>query len=193
MYDLLVSDGVVLGKYGAGEANTVLAVLTREAGLLRASARSSRTEVSKLRYGLQTLQRGRFSFVRGKREWKLVGVDTISHELLSSFAKNRQAAGRIAKLFLRLVQGEEPVPALYPDFLDGLTALAKAASSAEVESIECILVLRTLAHLGYLAHTPELAPFIEGDFLSAELSQMVARSRSLLFRTINQSLEATGL
>ena len=193
MYELVVSNGIVLGKRPVGEANVLLSVLTPSYGLLRVMAKSSRLEESKLRYGLEVFTQGRFSFVRGRYEWKLVGVENVSRTLVSPLYKNRTTAGRVTKLLLRLIQGEEAAPVLYPDFIYGLTSLVHAHTTAEVESIECVLVLRILFHLGYLAHTPEVAPFIKGDFLSAELSSMVVRSRALLFQTINTSLKATGL
>ncbi|HVZ76226.1 MAG TPA: recombination protein O N-terminal domain-containing protein, partial [Candidatus Paceibacterota bacterium] len=53
MHALFVTEGIVLGKRGVGEANMFLAILTREQGLLKASARSARREQSKLRYALE--------------------------------------------------------------------------------------------------------------------------------------------
>ena len=72
MAKLIVTEGIVLGKRGAGEANTVVIILTETLGLLRAAARSARRERSKLRYGLEPFTIARFSFVRGKNEWKLI-------------------------------------------------------------------------------------------------------------------------
>jgi len=193
MHSIVSTDGLVLAKRGAGEANTLVAILTKDLGLVRASARSARVEQSKLRYGLETLTHGKFSLVRGRYEWKLVGTQDLSRSYLGATAARRRAAGRIARLLLRLIHGEEPVEALYDTVAQGLECLARAATDADAESIECVLVLRVLAHLGYLPHTPQLAPFIEADFFSMELTAAVTRSRNLLIRTINESLSATGL
>jgi len=76
---------------------------------------------------------------------------------------------------------------------EGFAALSRAMTEQEVKSIESVLVLRVLAHLGYLPRTPELLPFIEADFFSLELTAEVERSRTLLMRAINESLSATGL
>ena len=196
MHKIVATEGLVLQKRASGEANTTVALFTRELGLIRASARSARVEKSKLRYGLETLTRGRFSLVRGRYEWKLTGAEGASRELFVGTAR-RASLARIAKLLLRLIHGEEPVPELYALVIDGLGHLARAENQKDADSIECVLVLRILASLGYLPATPELAPFIEGSladgFFSLELSAEVARSRSLLIRTINESLLATGL
>jgi DNA repair protein RecO len=193
MHVIHVSEGVVLGKRGVGEANALVYVLTKNLGLVRAQARSSRVEESKLRYGLEPLTVARFSFVRGKREWRLVGVEDASHEAVGKSLKQRQAAGRVAKLLLRLVQGEETLPALYDAVLNGLMHMANAASDADAQAIETVLVLRILAQLGYLPRTPELQPFISDQLFSIELAAAAAERRSLLIRAINESLQHTGL
>lgn len=193
MYRLFISDGIVLGKRGFGEANIFAAILTKEFGLLRATARSARVEHSKLRYGLEPLTRAHFSFVRGKHEWKLTGVQDTERSLLNNIKEARAAGGRIAKLLTRLIQGEESVAALFTTVDEGFAVLSRTISVQGIQSIESLLVLRILAHLGYLPHTSELAPFLEADFSSVELSMQVERSRSLLVRAINDSLAATGL
>jgi len=199
MHKIFVTSGLVLAKRGAGEANTSVALFTEELGLIRASARSARLSKSKLRYGLETLTQARFSLVRGRYEWKLTGVEAPSRALLvlsdsdTALTERRASLARITKLLLRLIHGEEPVPEFYALVLSGLAHLARAETQKDAESIECVLVLRILASLGYLPATPELAPFIERDFFSLELSAEVERSRKLLIRTINESLTATGL
>jgi len=192
MHKVFVTEGVVLGKRGVGEAHTLVSILTYELGLIRGKATSARAEASKLRYGLETLSVGRYAMVRGKAEWKLTGVENISHELAQGGNDRRVRSGKIAKLLLRLIHGEERVPALYKTVVEGLGAIARAATVEDAEAIETVLVLRVLAHLGYLPHVPALAQFIEGEY-SVELSAEALKSRSLLVRAINESLIATGL
>jgi recombinational DNA repair protein (RecF pathway) len=156
-------------------------------GLLRASARAARRENSKLRYGLEMLTQARFSLIRGVYEWKITGTQDVSHLCVPTTALERQAAGRVARLVLRLVRGEEPNLALYTTLEEGLKALARGAD------VEVVLVLRILRHLGYLPDTQELRPFIEKDFFSIELAGEIAASRKQLIKTINESLGATEL
>lgn len=184
MYHVHVTNGIVLRKRGVGEANTLVYILTEELGLVRASARSTRVEGSKLRYGLETLTHARYSFVKGKHEWRLVSVEKIER------IKPTPAIGRVTQLLLRLVQGQEPSQKLFLDVVEGFNALASAPEFAD--STEAVLVLRILSHLGYLPHTEALSQFVESDF-SIELASKALESRSLLIKTINASLEATGL
>jgi len=193
MHRILVTDGIVLSKRTLGEAHTLVSVLTEGHGLLRAKATSTRAEASKLRYGTELMTRARFSFVQGKYEWKLTGVERISREFTSPLSRNRVAAGRIAKLLLRLIRGEEQGGELFATVAEGLSLLSRAENENASASIECVLVLRILSHLGYLPHTPALAPFVEKDFSSAELALEAQASRAFLIRTINESLMQTGL
>lgn len=192
MHKVLTSEGIVLGKRGVGEANTLVAILSPGMGLVRASARSARREVSKLRYGLEPLTLARYSLVRGKSEWKLVGVEHVSRECAPPSAMGLTRAGKVSRLLLRLIQGEEHIPEIFATVTEGFRTLARVEDS-EAEAVECVLVLRILAHLGYLPQTAELAPFINEDFFSLELSSLVKKSRNTLIRTINESLNATGL
>lgn len=187
MYRLYVSEGVVLGKRLLGESNVLVTILTKDLGLVHAKAQSARKEESKLRYGLEALTQAKFSFVRGKHEWKLTGVEHVSHGFIAPEAARRQSTGRVARLLLRLIHGEEQNTALYTTVVEGLEALTRGVD------VEAVLVLRILTHLGYLPQTPELEPFIKKDFFSIELSQEVAASRAFLIRSINDSLHATGL
>jgi DNA repair protein RecO len=193
MYEVRVCEGVVLRKYGVGEANTLVSILTPDLGLVRATARSARVEHSKLRYGLEPLTRARYSFVRGKNEWKLTGVEHVSRSCAPKNTAQAQQAGRVATLLMRLIPGEEVAPALFTSVVEGLEALARAPDLRAAQSVESVLVLKILYHLGYLPHTPELTGFIDADFFSLELAEEAARSRRLLMRAINESLSATGL
>ena len=195
MHKIHITEGIVLGKRGVGEANTAVALLTQELGLIRASARSARFEKSKLRYGLEPLTRARFSLVRGKYEWKLTGVTEqqklFPHSAGLSFGK--PAVARVTRLMLRLIQGEEPVPVMYKTVNEGFGFLVDAQRAADAEAIECILVLRILSSLGYLPQRPELMPFTSDALFSLELTAQAAKSRVLLVKAINESLGATGL
>lgn len=193
MYRKFGTEGLVLQKRGIGEANVSVVLLTRELGLVRATARSARTERSKLRYGFEPMTLGTFSLVRGKHEWRLVGVERTDRTLLACAGSRRLSLGRIARLLLRLIQGEEVNKLLFKDVIDGFVSLAQAESEQDAASIECIVVLRILSRLGYLSQTKEVAQFLEGDFSLLQLAAQAAFSRAQLVRLINDSLSATGL
>jgi DNA repair protein RecO len=192
MHDIVTTEGLVLAKRTAGEANTRIVLLTQNLGVVRASARSARLERSKLRYGLETLTHGRFALVRGKYDWKLTGTQELTRSFLSEHLKGRRASGRVVRLLLRLIQGEGDVQALYDIAARGLEYLARAPEE-DVDHIECVLVLRILAELGYVEQGSRIQPFISSSEFTPELLAQARASRPVLVRAINESLSATGL
>jgi DNA repair protein RecO len=193
MYKKISTEGLILSKRGVGEGDTAVLVLTKDLGLLRAAARSARREHSKLRYGLEPLTHARFSFVQGKRGWRLIGVDRPDLSLLKTSNARRGALGRIVRLLLRLIHGEEQNVHLYKNVTEGFALLIDAMSDADAAGIECVLVLRILSSLGYLSHTSEITHFLESDLHSLELAMQAAQHRATLVRLINDSLQASGL
>lgn len=191
MHEKHITEGLVLAKRGVGEANTVVMIFTQELGLVRARAQSARKEASKLRYGLEPLTTARYTFVRGKAEWRLTGVDEVSREFINTTLEQRKRLGQVSRLLLRLVLGAEHTPELYKTVRGGFATLAHTSENAD--AVECVLVLRILAHLGYLPELPSLAPFVEDDAYSPELASQALASRKLLIKLINDSLQATGL
>ena len=193
MHDVISTRGIVLGKRTAGEANILLSLLTEDLGVVRASARSARLERSKLRYGLETLTFGRFSLVRGKHEWKMTGTHDLSRPFLRAGTAQRKTAGRIGRLLLRLIQGEEPVRDLFAVISEGLSYIAQEVDPDHLPYIEAVLVLRILAQLGYVQGGKGLDVFLDTNTFSEPLIEEAKKSRPSLIRTINASLAETGL
>ena len=129
--------------------------------------------------------------MRGKAEWRLTGVDEVSREFLGTTPAQSKRLGQVSRLLMRLVLGAEHTPELYKTVCGGFESLAHTEENAD--SVECVLVLRILAHLGYIPELPALAPFVEDDKFSPELALQAAASRKLLIKLINDSLQATGL
>lgn len=190
MHKIQVTHGLVLRKRGVGESNTQVALLTEELGLLYASARSARKEVSKLRYGLETLTTARYSLLRGRNEWKLVGVESV--ERLGAEPSRARQQASVARLLLRLVRGEEQSLELYTLALEGLRALGNTSSDEDAEALECILVLQLLAALGYVPQTLDSAWCITNGYTQESIARAREERRTLV-RIINESLRVSGL
>lgn len=188
MHEIVVTEGLVLGKRFVREADALIQIFT-PAGLLRARATGARKEASKLRYGLEPLTAARYSLVRGRHEWRLVGVEGVARRHIAGTPPQRAAMARVARLLTRLIHGQEASAELFKTVTDGFDALG---ASAAPDSVEVVLVLRILSQLGYLPHTEALAPFIEGEF-GIDIAAKALEARALLIRTINESLQATGL
>ncbi len=193
MYEVTTTDAVVLKKYNVGETNTLITLLSRDLGLLQAAARSTRVQQSKLRYRIEPFTKARFSLVRGKVQWRLTGIEDVQTSFLSATPAQYLAAGRISTLLMRLIQGqEEKVTQLYGAVEEGFASIFQSPRE-DLGTIECVLVLRVLARLGYVPHAKELEPFVEHNLFPQDLTLEAMRLRPLLIRTINESLKVSGL
>ena len=146
------------------EADRIYTIMTRNLGLVRATAIGVRKESSKLRGNLEPLSLSTISFVKGKDYWRLTSAE---------FIQNIPSIPMIARplaLIEKLVQGEAPNPELFD-------AVEKSVLSPELcdEMFETNLVSKILFHLGYLK---------ESD---------MALGKKSLIKAINAGLRASHL
>lgn len=174
--------GIVLALRPTRESDRAVTVLTRELGLIRASARGLHGGHSKLASSLLELALVRISLVRGKHSWRVTTVG-LERNLASELRPRRealQALARAAGLLQKLVRGEEKHPELYDEFES--SALALAESAANPADWEVYAVARILHKLGYL---PEAR-------VPKDLAEAGTR-RLELIKELNASLRESGL
>lgn len=131
-YHIYTTKGLVLSARPVREADRIYSILTRDLGLVRASATGVRKEQSKLRGALEPFVISQISLVRGKEYWRITSAETL--RLIPAEA----GLGRPLALLERLVQGE----AVHPELFDTI--------EAHLEADETTLVAHMLHHLGYL-------------------------------------------
>lgn len=192
------TDGIVLSSRPVGESNRYLTILTRDLGLVRATARSSREGRSKLRYALQNYARVTVSLVHGQESWRVVGAVSEGSALPRTVrsASARETIARVARLVERLIPGEGGDPTLF----ETVDRLARVLSSDEphvtgevLASMECIAVLRILRSLGYLGDDAALDPFNTEAPLSLDVAHEFGALRARAIARINAALRATHL
>src|SRR3989344_531684 len=106
-YHIYTTRGVVLSSRSLREADRVYSILTRDLGLIRATALGVRKEESKLRGHIEPLSLSTISLVRGKEYWRLTSADSIKNIPVSpNFSKP-------FSLIETLVQGEDPNQELF--------------------------------------------------------------------------------
>lgn len=138
-YYIYTTEGVILAEKPYGESDRVYSILTREFGLIRASALGIRKEASKLRGALEPFVLSQVSLVRGKEYWRATSAEAIKSISFSP------GIARPLVLLEKLVQGEAPNPELFD-------AVAQAITYPDYsdEMFEVHLVSKILYHLGYL-------------------------------------------
>lgn len=138
-YHIYTTRGIVLSSRPRREADRVYSILTRDLGLIYATALGVRKEQSKLRGALEPLALANVSLVKGKDHWRLTSADSLSK---IEFTK---ALARPLSLLEQLVQGEAKNTELYD-----VVERAVLAYQVQDEMSEIRFVAQILFHLGYL-------------------------------------------
>ncbi len=185
------SRGIVLMKQGMGEANTSALILMEAYGLVRLRAQSARRSEGKLRYALEPMTEGTYSFVRGAQSNRLIGAQAETVLLNMNTTASRRTAGQIGRLLLRLLPGEESEPELFRMVHAGFIFMTTCAPE-DLPEAECILVLSILSKLGYLSEEASLAQFAEAPLTQEGIAQM-RTIRPSAVRAINHVLSLSGL
>lgn len=138
-YHIYTTKGLVLSSRAWRESDRIYNILTRDLGLIRATAIGVRKEVSKLRGSLEPISLSRVSLVRGKEFWRVT-----SSEFLEKVEPKPETIRPLA-LLEKLVQGEDPHAELFD-------VIEKALLNPEPDPqmFETRLVAEILFHLGYL-------------------------------------------
>lgn len=165
------------------ERDMVVYALTRDLGLVVATARGMRSRSSKLSSALLDLSLAKISLVKGRRSWRITTVTLIRNAAAELKQKRERLLplARISLLLSKLIRGEEKHPSLYDEFESSVEMLLDK-EDLDPENWELFIVAKILAELGYMpkdevVRTPEEA----GD------------SRKRLLRLVNEGLRASGL
>ena len=185
------SKGVVLLKQAFGEASISALILTEDFGLVRVRAQSARLSKGKLRYALEPLTKGEFSFVRGKEMYRLIGQEVEERLLNNESAQSRRALGQIGRLLLRLMPGEDVHPNLFRIVCGGFKFIS-TCENTDIPDAECMMVLSILGALGYLPEDASLSPLAARP-LSEEVLHEVKGLRPRAVKIINAVLSESGL
>ncbi len=188
--------GFVLATSQFGEANQSFRILTKDLGLISASAQGVRFLKSKLRYSIHDFSYADLSLVRGKEVWRVTGVS----KNLNLFEEFRDAPemllvfARVFSLLLRLLPGEEKNETLFKHIEEAvLFAKNKKQPLQMLRYFEYILVLRILSSLGYLGSSPDTALFVESPYWSDDLLLKMETVTPKMLGEINRSLKESQL
>lgn len=187
------SEGLVLGSRHYGEADIVYQLLSPQLGLITALATGARYSKSKLRPHLRELDWARVTLVRGRDIWRLTAAEKGGRlDALLADPTKRAAWARMAALVRRLVRGEEPQPELYNDLLAGLERFGHDTQTP-AEIYEQVMVLRLLAHLGYIALPAQLSPWLRAELWQEGSLDLAPGTSAEFLRLINHGLHHSQL
>ncbi|MEK7194466.1 MAG: DNA repair protein RecO [Patescibacteria group bacterium] len=184
-HHVYTTKGIVLALYPTKEADKTASILTRDLGLVRATARGIRKSSSKLTTPLTEFAISKVSLVKGKNFWRVTTV-TLLHNSFVELRGKREALkslARVTSLLSSLVKGEEKNVELYDELEANLLSLIYGdVRTEEAEDWEIFTVARLLSHLGYLSK--EDAPATLKD---------VKKNKKKIVSSVNSGISLSGL
>jgi recombinational DNA repair protein (RecF pathway) len=192
MHKLYSHKGIVLSSRGLGEKNTLVSIFSRDLGLVRAKAISSRDAKGKLKGHIVPYSFGTYTFVRGKEGWRLIQADAEKNILLSldDLSKKRIVA-RTLKL-INAMAGEVQERKLFDCMNSAFSELPKV-NKDYLKIFEAVLVSRILSVLGYLSLNDLPVRLADlNDFSESLLIEMKNDVKTLISR-INNGLNESQL
>ena len=195
-YELYKTEAIVFGGTNVKESDRYLYLLTREFGLVGAVAPGLRELKSKLRYSLQDFSCSTVELVYGKTGWRITNAQLVEHfgyPLTTENYRGVEAISRIAQLIRKLCRGEEKNEFLYFDARNALPLFSNwKLTQEQIASLEIIVIMRVLHHLGYWGENEALYSYLLGD-ISNEVLTSLKPVKPIAIRAINESLRAAQL
>ncbi|TSC87059.1 MAG: DNA repair protein RecO (recombination protein O) [Parcubacteria group bacterium Gr01-1014_8] len=191
MYAKYQTEAVVLGSRNMNEADKIVALFTRDFGLVQAKATAVRSEGSKMRYALQNFSRAQVALIKGASGWRVAGAVSISNTP-DAGGEALAALARVSQLVLRLIKGEERNEYLFAALADAHAALVQKPCDAWA-TIELMCVARILYSLGYLSFEAfETALFSHTAYVGEHLKE-AEKLREKLLASVNRAMGETHL
>jgi DNA repair protein RecO len=186
------TEALVLCNAPSGDSNRFLDFFSKDLGFVRAIAQSARRERSKMRYGLQEYTHAHVALVRGRLNWRVTGVQEIENFYYRGEDANVHILiAKITSLLRRLLHGEEKNESLYIAVLEFFQHItSNTIQKKYVTSIESLVVLRILFHLGYIGGYEDL---LANNEFSEDLLEVVSKKQTTIIKAINSALQESQL
>jgi DNA repair protein RecO len=200
MHEKYTTRGFVLFASAYREADKIISIYTEDFGLVSAVAAGVRRSASKLRYHTQDFSVRRFSLVRGRDLWRLVGAEEIADVIPidpRTSSESLAVYARVLSLIRRLVRGQEKNEQVFLT-LFSLYKLLVSAISAEIaridlSALETLAVFRILHSLGYIKFDAMTEPLIVPLEINSDLVAIAKPLVPSLISAINAGLTESHL
>lgn len=192
-YHIYTTDGIVLKRSNFGEANIILYILTRDLGLIIASAQAARLGVSKLRPSLQEYSYATFSAIKGKNGWKLTNAISKQNFFFETPLFAQKFISQISTVLVRMMPGEEIHKEIFDVILSSFE-FVKKIHEKDIQNFEILCMIRILYHLGYVSSDTYIEKFLESTKVwNQDLILEVKENKKILVEKINKGLKESQL
>jgi recombinational DNA repair protein (RecF pathway) len=148
-YVTYTTEALVCGSFEQNTSDKSFLLFTRDNGMLFATAKSVREEVSKQRMALMAFSRIRVSLVKGKTGWRVGSVESIKNDF--SGAPDRETRVSVVllyRLLRRFIRGEEVSTELYDFVVEALGVVSQPQPNRAV--LDLFIQIKILSMLGYV-------------------------------------------
>ena len=165
MYKIYTTEGLIIESRIFGESNKIYFILTRDFGLIKATAQGVCKTESKQKFGLQTLSFSKISLVKGKEIWKITSAISLEN-VFSNLKGEKNKLNvfiRIVSLIRKLLLEEEKEPIFF-DVVKSLYKFLKtenANNKDKLSSAELLTVMKILHTSGYLGENKNFGDLLE--------------------------------
>lgn len=194
MHHIYTTEAIIIKTVSVGEANRLYFILTKELGLIKATAQGVRLNKSKLNGHLQTFCLIKLSVVRGRDIWRITSVESIIQNNFKVNFEGISILHNISNLLLRLVQGEEKNESLFESVKSVyFFCIDTKLSIDDLNSLEVLSVLRIMYFLGYIKKNDEVSFFVDSTTINREIIDNFIKIKKQVILQINTALRETHL
>lgn len=189
MYQIYTTEGLIIESRIFGESNKIYFILTRDFGLIKATAQGVCKIESKQKFGLQTLSFSKISLVKGRDIWKITSAISLEN-VFSNLKEDRNKLNifiRIISLIRKLLLEEEKEPIFFDvvEFLYKFLKTENASNKDKLSSAELLTVMKILHTAGYLGDNKNFGNLLEVDDFNDETMNNIKRIKREMLREVN--------
>ena len=189
MYKIYTTEGLIIESRIFGESNKIYFILTRDFGLIKATAQGVCKTESKQKFGLQTLSFSKISLVKGRDIWKITSAISLEN-VFSNLKGEKNKLNvfiRIVSLIRKLLLEEEKEPIFF-DVVKSLYKFLKtenANNKDKLSSAELLTVMKILHTSGYLGENKNFGDLLDTNDFSDETMNNIKRIKREMLKEVN--------
>lgn len=192
-YHIYTTSGIILKRTPIGESDVYLHVLTRDLGLIVASAKSVRTPASKLRQALIEYNLVNVSCIKGKNGWKITNVVSEESYYYDMPRDKHRVVSQVSQVLIKMMPGESEHTEVFEIVKNSFTFL-KNLKNDLIKNFEVVVVLRILKELGYIAKNKDTDQYTSDlNFWSEDLLLALENNKKIILESINKAFKESHL
>lgn len=193
-YHVYTTESFILKGYPLKEADAYYQILTKDLGLITASARGVRRLESKLAPSLIDGSKTTLSLVRGKHSWRIIGAVSVQNTALEFIGKKPQKViwFRFLNTIKLMIGGEEKNSKIFElANLFKSSLLQRDFSFDELQALERLGIFFLMYELGYAHFRSEYESFFYADMFSDNAIKQALLQKEIITLDINRALAAS--